>query len=93
MDSDTQFMKYGAYASDMKRNFRNEKHIDVVMLNLGSFSSINAMMGYDFSMLVLNDVVERIRKVNRLLDNKGSCTTWIGDDSVWCLRRSTGKGG
>ena len=71
VDSDTQFMKYGAYASDMKRNFRNEKHIDVVMLNLGSFSSINAMMGYDFSMLVLNDVVERIRKVNRLLDNKG----------------------
>ena len=59
VDSDTQFMKYGAYASDMKRNFRNEKHIDVVMLNLGSFSSINAMMGYDFSMLVLNDVVER----------------------------------
>ncbi len=71
VDSDTQFMKYSAYATDMKRNYRNEKHVDVVMLNLGSFSSINAMMGYDFSMLVLNDVVARIRKVNKLLYNKG----------------------
>lgn len=71
VDSDTQFIKYSAYATDMKRNFRNAKKMDVVMLNLGSFSSINAMMGYDFAMLVLNDVVARIRKVNKLLDNKG----------------------
>lgn len=71
VDSDTQFMKYSAYATDMSRNYRNGKNVDVVMLNLGSFSSINAMMGYDFSMLVLNDVVERIRKVNKSLDNKG----------------------
>lgn len=71
VDSDTQFMKYSAYATDMKRNFRNAKKMDLVMLNLGSFSSINAMMGYDFAMLVLNDVVARIRKVNKLMDNKG----------------------
>lgn len=71
VDSDTQFMKYSAYATDMKRNFRNGKSMDLVMLNLGSFSSINAMMGYDFAMLVLNDVVARIRKVNKLMDNKG----------------------
>lgn len=71
VDSDTQFIKYSAYATDMKRNFRNAKKMDVVMLNLGSFSSINAMMGYDFAMLVLNDVAARIRKVNKLLDNKG----------------------
>ena len=71
VDSDTQFIKYSAYATDMKRNFRNAKKMDVVMLNLGSFSSINAMMGYDFAMLVLNDVVARMRRVNKLLDNKG----------------------
>lgn len=71
MDSDTQFMKYSAYATDMTRNYRNQKHVNVVMLNLGNFSSINAMMGYDFAMLVLNDVVARIRKTNRTLDNKG----------------------
>ena len=29
------------------------------------------MMGYDFAMLVLNDVVARIRKINRHLDNRG----------------------
>lgn len=71
VDSDTQFMKYSAYATDMKRNYRNGKRVDVVMLNLGSFTSINAMMGYDFAMLVLNDVVARIRRINKLLDNRG----------------------
>lgn len=71
MDSDTQFMKYSAYATDMTRNYRNGKHVNVVMLNLGNFSSINSMMGYDFAMVVLNDVVARIRKINRLLDNRG----------------------
>lgn len=71
MDSDTQFMKYSAYATDMTRNYRNDKHVNVVMLNLGNFSSINAMMGYDFAMVVLNDVVARIRRINRALDNKG----------------------
>lgn len=71
MDSDTQFMKYSAYATDMTRNYRNDKHVNVVMLNLGSFSSINAMMGYDFAMLVLGDVAAKIRRINRALDNRG----------------------
>ena len=71
MDSDTQFMKYSAYATDMTRNYRNDKHVNVVMLNIGNFSSINAMMGYDFAMVVLDDVVARIRKINRTLENKG----------------------
>ncbi len=71
MDSDTQFMKYSAYATDMARNYRSEKHVNVVMLNLGNFSSINAMMGYDFAMVVLNEVVARIRKINRAVDSKG----------------------
>lgn len=71
LDSDTQFMKYSAYATDMTRNYRNQKHVNVVMLNLGNFSSLNALMGYDFAMLVLDDVVDTIRKINRTLDNKG----------------------
>lgn len=71
MDSDTQFMKYSAYATDMSRNYRNGKHVNVVMLNLGNFSSISSMMGYDFAMVVLDDVVARIRRTNRLLENKG----------------------
>ena len=71
IDSDTQFLKYSAYANAMKRNYRNGKNVDVVMLNLGNFSSVHAMMGYDFAMLVLEDVVEQIRRINRLLGNKG----------------------
>ena len=71
IDSDTQFLKYSAYANAMKRNYRNGKSVDVVMLNLGNFSSVHAMMGYDFAMLVLDDVVEQIRRINRLLGNKG----------------------
>ncbi|MDE7231814.1 MAG: EAL domain-containing protein, partial [Lachnospiraceae bacterium] len=71
IDSDTQFLKYSAYANAMKRNYRNGKNVDVVMLNLGNFSSVHAMMGYDFAMLVLEDVVGQIRRINRLLGNKG----------------------
>lgn len=66
VDSDTQFMKYSAYATDMKRNYYNKKNVDVIMLNLGNFSEINAMMGYDFAMQVLKDIVERIRNVNMI---------------------------
>ena len=71
VDSDTQLMKYSAYANAMRRNYRNEKNVDVVMINVANLSSIQAMMGYDFAMHVLDDVVERIRRVNKLLDNKG----------------------
>ena len=66
VDSDTQFMKYRAYAADMKRNYYNKKNVDVVMLNLGNFSVINALMGYDFAMQILGDTVKRIRQVNMI---------------------------
>ncbi|MDE7429269.1 MAG: hypothetical protein K2N00_08420, partial [Lachnospiraceae bacterium] len=71
VDSDTQLMKYSAYANVMKRNYQNEKNVDVVMINVANLTSIQAMMGYDFAMHVVEDVVERIRRVNKLLDNKG----------------------
>ena len=71
IDSDTQLMKYSAYANVMKRNYRNEKNVDVVMINVANLTSIQAMMGYDFAMHVVEDVVERLRRVNKLLDNKG----------------------
>lgn len=70
VDSDTQLMKYSAYATDMKRNYHNKKSVDVVMLNLGNFSVINTMMGYDFAMQVLDDAVERIHKVNLFTGGK-----------------------
>ncbi len=70
VDSDTQFMKYSAYAAHMKRNYRNKKNVDVVMLNLGKFSEINALMGYDFAMQVLDDVVDRIRHANMISGGK-----------------------
>lgn len=70
IDSDTQFMKYRAYASDMKRNYYNKKNVDVIMLNLGNFSVINAMMGYDFSMQILGDAVKRIRRANMISGNR-----------------------
>lgn len=71
IDSDTQLMKYSAYANVMKRNYRNEKNVDVVMINVANISSIQAMMGYDFAMHIVDDVVARIRKVNKFLGNKG----------------------
>lgn len=70
VDSDTQLMKYSAYATDMKRNYHNKKNVDVVMLNIGNFSVINTMMGYDFAMQVLDDAVERIHRVNMFTGGK-----------------------
>lgn len=70
VDSDTQFMKHRAYAKDMRKNYYNKKNVDVVMLNLGNYSAITAMMGYDFAMLVLRDVADRIRKINKALGSK-----------------------
>ena len=41
--------------------------ISLLLMSVG----VQKPEGYDFSMLVLNDVVDRIRRVNKLLDNKG----------------------
>ena len=40
IDSFTLLMKHSAYANDMKRTFYNEKHVNIIMLNIGNFRTI-----------------------------------------------------
>lgn len=65
IDSFTLLMKHSAYANDMKRAFYNDKHMKIVMLNIGNFRTIQSMMGFDSATQVLRNVADRIREVNR----------------------------
>ncbi|MBD5516012.1 MAG: EAL domain-containing protein [Lachnospiraceae bacterium] len=65
IDSFTLLMKHSAYANDMKRTFYNEKHVNIIMLNIGNFRTIQSMMGFDSAAQVLRDVADKIREVNR----------------------------
>ena len=65
IDSFTQLTKYSAYVYDMKRTAYNNKHVNIIMLNLGKFQSIQAMIGFDSAMQVLQEVANKIREINK----------------------------
>ena len=65
IDSFTGLTKYTAYAYDMKRAFYNDKHVSIIMLNIGNFRSIQSMVGFDSAMQVLKEVANKIRDINR----------------------------
>ena len=65
IDSFTQLTKYSAYVHDMKRAAYNDKHVNIIMLNLGKFQSIQAMVGFDSAMQTLQEVANKIREVNK----------------------------
>lgn len=65
IDSFTQLTKYSAYVYDMKRVVRNDKHVKIIMLNIGNFRSVQAMVGFDSAMDVLKEVAGKIREINK----------------------------
>ncbi|MCH5262547.1 MAG: EAL domain-containing protein [Lachnospiraceae bacterium] len=65
IDSFTQLTKYSAYVYDMKRASRNDKHVKIIMLNIGNFRSVQAMVGFDSAMDVLKEVAGKIREINK----------------------------
>lgn len=65
IDSFTQLTKYSAYVHDMKRALYNDKHVRIIMLNLGNYQSIQAMVGFDLAMQVLKDVANKISEINK----------------------------
>lgn len=67
IDSFTLLMKHNAYAHDMKRNFYNNRHTQIIMLNIGNYSSLQAIMGYDSSTQVLAAIAKKIRQINKKL--------------------------
>lgn len=67
IDSFTLLMKHSAYAHDMKRAFYNDKHVNIIMLNIANFRTLQSMIGFDAATHVLKKVAEKIREVNRKL--------------------------
>lgn len=65
IDSFTQLTKYSAYVYDMKRASYNDKHVKIIMINLGNFRSIQAMVGFDSALQVLREVADRLREIDR----------------------------
>ncbi|MCH5342549.1 MAG: EAL domain-containing protein [Acetatifactor sp.] len=65
IDSFTQLTKYSAYVYDRKRDSYNDKHVKIIMLNIGNFPSVQAMVGFDSAMQVLKEVANKIREINR----------------------------
>ena len=67
IDSFTKLMKYSAYVRHMKRAYYNNKHVNVIMLNIGNFQMIQAMIGFDSATELLKDVADKIREINKKL--------------------------
>ena len=65
IDSVTGLRKHGAYAVDMKRNFTNEKHVSVVLVNISNFMSLFGILNYDGINELLQMVAKRLTAVNK----------------------------
>lgn len=65
VDTFTGLMKHSAYAHDMKQAFYNEKHVYIIMLNIGNFQKIQAIIGFNSATEVLKGVADRMRRINR----------------------------
>ena len=65
IDTFTRLMKHSAYAHDMKRTFYNDKHVYIIMINIANFQKIQSIIGYDSVTVVLKDIADKIRRINR----------------------------
>ena len=65
IDSFTRLTKYSAYFYDMKRIAFNDKHVQMIMINLGNFRSVQAMIGFDSAIQVLGEVAGKMREINK----------------------------
>lgn len=65
IDSFTKLIKFSAYTHDMKRNYYNDKHVDVIMINIGNYHTIQQMIGFDDATQMLKWVADNIREINK----------------------------
>lgn len=65
IDSFTKLTKYSAYSYDMKRNYYNDKHVNVIMINISNYRTIQHMIGFDDATQLLKWVADNIREINR----------------------------
>ena len=65
IDSFTKLIKFSAYTHDMKRNYYNDKHVNVIMINISNYRTIQHMIGFDDATQLLKWVADNIRDINR----------------------------
>ncbi|MBO5377936.1 MAG: EAL domain-containing protein [Ruminiclostridium sp.] len=62
IDVRTGLGNYNAYVENVKRSFANNKSFTVIMLNISSFLSMQSMLSYDSTIMLLRSVGEEINK-------------------------------
>ncbi len=77
IDSFTGLYKDSAYAHDLKHAFRNDKHVHIVMINIGNYSAIQNMIGYEASIDLLASIARRIEGVAHLM--RANCQIYFLD--------------
>jgi len=70
IDTFTGLYKHSAYAYDMKRSFYNDKHVNIVMLNIGNYNTLTNMLGFDAMTDILNEVAATITRINAEIKGK-----------------------
>ncbi len=65
IDHLTGLNKYSAYTTDMKRNFYNDKHVSVILLNIANYVNLFGLLGYDASNDILVKTADKLKEINK----------------------------
>ncbi len=65
IDHLTGLKKYAAYTTDMKRNFYNDKHVSVILLNIANYTTLFGLLGYDASNDILVKIADELNEINK----------------------------
>ena len=65
LDIVTNLYKFNAYMSDIKRAFASKKPINIIMINILNYYSINELIGYDKMHEMLHEVAKNIRAFDK----------------------------
>lgn len=65
IDTTTGLLKHTCYANDMTRAFADGKHVNIIMLNIGNYTSIESMVGYEIATQLVSRIAEQIAEVDK----------------------------
>lgn len=72
IDSFTGLSKYSAYADDMKKNFEIRNHVTVIMVNIANYDSLQKILDFDKTRMLLMRTGKRILEQNRIAKTHGT---------------------
>ncbi len=77
IDTYTGLLKQSAYDRDMSGAFKNGKHVNIVMLNIGNYEAVGNMIGYEATMQLISMIAEHIENITRTM--RCNCMTYYLD--------------